>query len=128
MGLITVNAQANRERLVSAPSRLEQIQTLIGAPPNSTPPTSPLVRVGFGSRAAVYTYVRGSGKANDPTLSILISSSEGYKMSALAPGEQQIVDLPDIEILPFVSVLQHVYSNAGRRYKKTQAYMLTELP
>jgi hypothetical protein len=39
-------------------------------------------------------------KANDRTLSILISSSEGYKMSALTPGEQQIVRfLPDIEIL-----------------------------
>jgi hypothetical protein len=32
---------------------IEQIQTLIGAPPNSTPSTSPLVRVGFGSRATV---------------------------------------------------------------------------
>jgi len=30
---------------------IEQTQTLIGAQPNSTPSTSPLVRVGFGSRA-----------------------------------------------------------------------------
>jgi hypothetical protein len=30
-----------------------QTQTLIGAPPNSTPSTSPLVRVGFGSKTAV---------------------------------------------------------------------------
>jgi hypothetical protein len=29
---------------------IEQTQTLIGAPPNSTPSTSPLVRVGFGSK------------------------------------------------------------------------------
>ena len=32
---------------------IEQTQTLIGAPPNSTPSTSPLVRVGFGSIALV---------------------------------------------------------------------------
>ena len=32
---------------------IEQTQTLIGAPPNSTPLTSPLVRVGLGSSPAV---------------------------------------------------------------------------
>src|SRR5580693_4588070 len=32
---------------------IEQTQTLIGAPPNSTPSTSPLVRDGFGSFPAV---------------------------------------------------------------------------
>jgi hypothetical protein len=32
---------------------IEQTQTLIGAPPNSTRSTSPLVRVGFGSFPAV---------------------------------------------------------------------------
>ena len=29
---------------------IEQTQTLIGAPPSSTPSTSPLARVGFGSK------------------------------------------------------------------------------
>src|SRR5580693_2035150 len=38
---------------------IEQTQTLIGAPPNSTPSTSPLVRVGFGSRAPVVARLMG---------------------------------------------------------------------
>ena len=42
---VRVNGWNRREAVI------EQTQTLIGAPPNSTPSTSPLVRVGFGSQA-----------------------------------------------------------------------------
>jgi hypothetical protein len=44
---VAMNDRLRREAVI------EQTQTLIGAPPNSTPSTSPLVRVGFGSPAAV---------------------------------------------------------------------------
>src|SRR5580693_10490514 len=38
---------------------IEQTQTLIGAPPNSTPSTSPLVRVGYSARAPVVARLMG---------------------------------------------------------------------
>src|SRR6266403_3608362 len=40
---VAMNDRLRREAVI------EQTQTLIGAPPNSTPSTSPLVRVGLGS-------------------------------------------------------------------------------